>query len=52
VRRLGWTDLLKPLTGAEEAQVPQTGRWDELRASLAHDVDATVRLARWLGVIA
>jgi hypothetical protein len=51
VRRLGWTDLSKPLTGAEEAQVPQTGRWDELRASLAHDVEATVRLARWMGII-
>lgn len=49
VRRLGWTDLVKPLTGAEEAQVPVTGRWDDLRTSLAHDVEATYRLAQWLG---
>lgn len=51
VRRLGWQDLVKPLSGAEEARVPETGRWDELAASLRHDVTATHRLAVWLGVI-
>lgn len=51
VRRLGWTDLVKPLSGAEEAQVPVTGRWDDLAASLTHDVEATRRLAAWLGVL-
>jgi len=51
VKRLGWTDLVKPLSGSEEAQVPQTGKWDELRLSVQHDVEATYRLAKWLGVI-
>jgi hypothetical protein len=51
VRRLGWSDLSKPLSGAEEAQVPVTGKWEELAASLRHDVTATYRLACWLGVI-
>lgn len=51
VRRLGWTDLVKPLSGEEEARVPETGRWDDLAASLAHDVEATRRLAAWLGVL-
>lgn len=51
VRRLGWTDLQKPLSGAEEARVPETGQWDDLAASLRHDVTATYRLAQWLGVI-
>jgi len=51
VKRLGWTDLAKPLTGAEEARVPETGRWDDLAASVRHDIEATQRLASWLGVI-
>lgn len=51
VKRLGWSDLVKPLSGAEEAQVPTTGKWDDLAASLRHDVTATYRLACWLGVI-
>lgn len=51
VKRLGWTDLVKPLSGEEEAQVPQSGRWDELRQSVVHDVEATYRLAQWLGVL-
>lgn len=50
-KRLGWTDLVKPLSGAEEARVLETGRWEELAASLRHDVTATYRLACWLGVI-
>lgn len=51
-KRHGWTDLVKPLSGAEEAQVPTSGRWDELAASLRHDITATYRLAVWLGLIA
>ncbi len=51
VKRLGW-DLPKALTGAEESQVPVTGRWDDLAASLRRDVEATYRLAVWAGVIA
>jgi DNA polymerase elongation subunit (family B) len=51
VKRLGWTDLVKPLSGAEEARVPVTGEWDKLADSLRHDVTATYRLACWLGVI-
>lgn len=50
-KRLGWTDLTKILSGAEEAQVPVTGRWDDLEASIRHDVTATYRLAAWCGVI-
>ena len=49
VKRQGWTDLVKPLSGAEEAQVPATGQWYDLRASVQHDVTATMRLANWLG---
>jgi len=52
VKRLGWDDLVKPLSGAEEARVPETGRWDDLAASLQHDVTATYRLACWLGLLA
>lgn len=51
VKRLGWSDLTKPLSGAEEARVHETGQWDELRASIHHDVTATFRLAQWLGVL-
>lgn len=50
-KRLQWTDLQKPLSGAEEARVHETGQWDELRASLVHDVTATFRLAQWLGIV-
>jgi hypothetical protein len=50
-RRLGWTDLTKTLSGAEESRVPVTGQWAELEASLSHDVIATRRLAEWLGVL-
>lgn len=51
-KRLAWTDLTKILSGAEEAQVPVSGRWDDLEASIRHDVMATYRLAEWAGVIA
>lgn len=50
-KRLGWDDIQKPLSGADEARVPETGQWDALAASLRHDVTATYRLARWLGLI-
>jgi hypothetical protein len=48
-KRMGWTDLKKTLTGAEESRVHVTGQWDELRDSILHDVEATRRLAVWLG---
>lgn len=51
VKRLGFTDLSKPLTGEDESQVFHSGRWDDLAASLRHDVTAVHRLAVWLGVI-
>lgn len=51
VKRLSWTDLTKTLSGAEEARVHETGRWDDLAASLRHDVTATARLAAWMGLI-
>jgi hypothetical protein len=47
-KRLGWTDLKKPLSGGDEARVPQTGQWAELEASVRHDVAAIQRLAVWL----
>jgi DNA polymerase elongation subunit (family B) len=50
-KRLGWTDIHKTLDGAEEAQVPVTGRWEDLEASLRHDVMATHRLAQWVKAI-
>jgi hypothetical protein len=51
VRRLGM-DLQKPLDGAEESRVHDTGKWVELEASILHDVTATTRLAQWMGVLA
>lgn len=51
VKRLGWTDLHKTLSGAEEALAPELGQWVELEESVVHDVTATQRLAEWLGVI-
>lgn len=50
-KRLGWTDIHKTLSGAEEAQVPTSGKWEDLEASLRHDVMATHRLAQWWGAI-
>jgi DNA polymerase elongation subunit (family B) len=43
--------ITKTLSGAEESQVPVTGKWDELADSLKHDITATYRLAQWLGYI-
>jgi len=51
VKRLGWTDLHKTLSGAEEALAPERGQWAELEESVVHDVTATKRLAEWLGVL-
>lgn len=52
-RRLAWDDLLpKPLSGADEARVFETGRWDDLRESVKRDVTAIHRLAQWAGIIA
>ena len=51
VRRLGWTDLHKTLSGAEEALAPSRGQWDELTESVEHDVIAACRLAQWMGVL-
>ncbi len=51
IKRLGWTDLVKPLSGAEEALAPSQGKWDELEASVIHDLTATKRLAEWMGVL-
>lgn len=50
VRRHGWTDLHKTLSGAEEALAPSRGQWEELKQSVEHDVTATSRLASWLGL--
>jgi len=52
VKRLGWTDLSKPLSGADEARVFETGEWAALADSVYHDVAAARRLAAWLGVVA
>jgi len=49
-KRLGM-GITKTLSGAEEARVPETGRWDDLRDSLEHDITAAYRLATWMGVI-
>jgi hypothetical protein len=51
VKRHGWNDLSKPLSGGEEAKAPQKGLWAELEASVRHDVIATHRLAQWLKVL-
>ncbi len=51
VKRLGWTDLTKTLSGAEEAQAPAKGQWLELAESVRHDLVATYRLAQWMRVI-
>lgn len=50
-KRLGWSDLVKPLTGAQEAEVCSTGQWEALEASLRCDVETTKRLAVWMGVL-
>ncbi len=49
--RHGWLDIDKPLDGAAEAKVYETQDWDGLRKSIAHDVEATMRLAKWMRVL-
>lgn len=55
-RRHGWTDLLEadPLKdgGAEVGRAAAEGRWDDIAAHCRVDVQATFRLAVWLGIIA
>ncbi len=50
-RRLGWSDIVKPLTGAQEATALADGQLEALKASVAADVEATKRLAVWMGVL-
>lgn len=50
-KRLGFSDLCKKLSGEEESRIFEHERWDDLRASVAHDVEAVRRIAVWLGVI-
>lgn len=50
-KRLGWTDLVKPLSGEEESRVFDSNAWEALKASVEHDVVALERLARWTGVM-
>lgn len=52
VKRLGWIDLdPKPMSGADEARVHESGEWDRLEQSIRRDVAATYRLAVWLDII-
>lgn len=52
VKRLGWKDLdPKPMSGADESRVHDTGQWDLLEKSIRRDVAACYRLACWLDVI-
>lgn len=46
-KRLG-AKLTKPLSGAEEAKVPETGRWDDLVESLRHDLVVMRAITHWL----
>lgn len=54
-RRLGWADLLAedPLKegGGDVGKAAKEGRWKDIEAHCAVDVEATYRLAVWLGVI-
>lgn len=49
-RRLGWTDCLTPLSGADVAQAVREGRWDDVRDHCRGDLVATGRLAAWMGL--
>lgn len=51
VKRFGWTDLVKPLSGAEEAMAVRNNQWEALEASVRHDVLAVGRLAAKLHLI-
>lgn len=54
-RRLGYTDLLEadPLAkgGSDVGQAIIEGRWDDVSAHCRCDIEGTVRLARWMGVL-
>ena len=55
MRRHGWTDLLDadPLKdgGADVAQACAEGRWEDIAAHVRVDVQGTLRLAQWLGLV-
>jgi hypothetical protein len=55
MRRHGWTDLLDadPLKdgGADVAQACAEGRWEDIAAHVQVDVQGTLRLAQWLGLV-
>lgn len=54
-RRLGYTDLLAadPLDkgGSDVGQAIAEGRWDDVAAHCRCDIEGTVRLARWMGIL-
>lgn len=54
-RRLGYTDLLAadPLEkgGSDVGQAITEGRWDDVAAHCRCDIEGTVRLARWMGIL-
>jgi hypothetical protein len=55
VKRLGWSDLSKTLTGEQESRILVEDRepnitWPALYESLLHDAVAVARLCTWLGL--
>ena len=46
-KRLGWPELIGPLTGLERALAPEKGQWEELAESVGRDVEAIRRLGVW-----
>lgn len=54
-RRLGYTDLLEadPLDkgGSDVGQAITEGRWDDVATHCRCDIEGTVRLARWMGIL-
>lgn len=54
MRRLSWTDLLEADPFKDSSEVGAAvaaGRWDDVAAHCRVDVTATLRLAKWMGVI-
>lgn len=55
MRRLGWTDLLEadplPDGGANVGDAIAAGRWADVEAHVLVDIEATRRLAQWLGFV-
>ncbi len=51
IKRLGWTDLAGTMPGSQVPQAIRDGKWAEVEAHCAADVQATERLARWLGLL-